>query len=132
MCFKKKSDDSNSNNDGNIWSKIIRFLPGFRRVEITKSYNEAATDTGNRYMLRLVQPKNNDRRHCITRLTRFLPDLTYETAADIVDLALVEGVSLVRVFNSIKEAEYLAKMLRMADPPINVQIYDSRTDNVVY
>ena len=83
-------------------------------------------------MLRLIQPKNNDRRHCITRLTRFLPDLTYETAVDIVDLALVEGISLVRVFNSIKEAEYLAKMLRVADPPINVQIYDSKRDKVVY
>ena len=130
IYFKKKNDD-NSNNNG-IWSRIIRFLPDFRRVEITKSYNEVAPDTGNRYMLRLIQPKNNDRRHCITRLTRFLPDLTYETAADIVDLALVEGISLVRVFNSIKEAEYLAKMLRMADPPINVQIYDSKTDNVVY
>ena len=131
IYFKKKSDDNNSNND-NILSRIIRFLPGFRRVEITKSYDEALPDTGNRYMLRLIQPKNNDRRHCITRLTRFLPDLTFETAADIVDLALIEGISLVRVFNSIKEAEYLAKMLRKADPPVNVQVYDSKTDQIVY
>jgi hypothetical protein len=55
-----------------------------------------------------------------------------DTAADIVDLALIEGISLVRVFNSIKEAEYLAKMLRKADPPVNVEVYDSKTDQIVY
>ena len=41
-----------------------------------------------------------DRRHIITRLRRYLPDLSWETAEQIVDTSIEEEIALVRVFNS--------------------------------
>jgi hypothetical protein len=72
-----------------------------------------------------------NRRHVITRLTRYFPDLTFETASDIVDTALINDIALVRVTNSKQEAAFATEMLRKADPPIPAEIYDERTDEVL-
>ena len=82
-------------------------------------------------MIRLLQPKTSDRRHIITRIQRFFPDIVWETAEDIVDTALVNGIALIRVVNSRSEAEYLVDMLRKADPPIFVEVFDNRKNEVI-
>ena len=43
----------------------------------------------------------NNRRHVITRILRYFPDIKWETAADIVDTAVFDGKALVRVLNSL-------------------------------
>lgn len=40
----------------------------------------------------------------ITRLMRYFEDLTWETASDIVENALVNEVALVRIVNNLNEA----------------------------
>lgn len=137
--FKKKDDDNDNNgnddgsNDGGKkgWSKLLQFLPTFRRAQFEKSYDSPQTDSSQRYMVRLLQAKSNQRRHVITRLLRFCPDLVFETAADIVDTALVDGISLVRVFNSERDAKYLVEMLKKADPPISAEVYDNKNGEIL-
>lgn len=133
----QKNDNENDSTSGSSsdkmpwYKKLLRFLPDTSKAKMEKTYNIPQYELGNRYMVRLIQPKMNDRRHCITRLMRYLPDLTYETAAVIVDTATSDGVSLVRVYNSLKDAEYLCDMLRKADPSINCNIYDSKKDELL-
>jgi hypothetical protein len=57
--------------------------------------------------------------------------VTFETAKAIVDEAYKEGKALVRVFQSKKDAEYIAEMFRIADPPLNVEIYDIKKNEVL-
>ena len=100
----KKSLDNNEISNGNIissiWNGIKRFLPKTSRVTIAENYDIPNPDSGYRYHLRLVNGKIADRRHIITRLRRYLPDLSWETAEQIVDTSIEEEIALVRVFNS--------------------------------
>lgn len=104
LKFKKSADNYENSNDGNlissIWSGIKRFLPKTSRVTIAENYDVPNPDSGYRYHLRLVNGKLADRRHIITRLRRYLPDLSWETAEQIVDTSIEEEIALVRVFNS--------------------------------
>ena len=133
--FKKKGegDGGGSGDDGEKggWWKIWKFLPGVNKAKLEKSYETTETEIGNRYMVRLVSPQLKNRRHIITRLIRYLPDLQFETAGEIVDVAVDNGVSLIRVFNSLKDTEFLCDMLRKADPPIRVEVFDSKKGEIL-
>jgi len=129
-----KGDNDNNNNGngiGGVFKSILRFIPGVSKAKVEKSYETNEVDAGNRFMIRLLQPKTSDRRHIITRIQRFFPDIVWETAEDIVDTALVNGIALIRVVNSRSEAEYLVDMLRKADPPIFVEVFDNRKNEVI-
>ena len=129
-----KGDNDNSNNGngiGGVFKSILRFIPGVSKAKVEKSYETNEVDAGNRFMIRLLQPKTSDRRHIITRIQRFFPDIVWETAEDIVDTALVNGIALIRVVNNRSEAEYLVDMLRKADPPIFVEVFDNRKNEVI-
>ena len=102
LHFKREGDGSESggSSDGGGWiQRIARFINPVQKARLEKSYEQTQNELGYRYMLRLIQPKSSERRHCITRLMRFLPDLTFETAGEIVDAATSEGVGLIRVYN---------------------------------
>lgn len=45
----------------------------------------------------------------ITRLMRYFPDLTWETANDIVETAFVNDVALVRIVNSVVRFDTFSK-----------------------
>ena len=47
----------------------------------------------------------------ITRLMRYFPDLTWETANDIVETAFVNDVALVRIVNSVVSFRYFSIVL---------------------
>ena len=119
--FKKASDD----NKGSApwWSSW--------KSRLANLFAEPSTDSGNRYHIRIKNLQNLPKRHVTTRLMRYFPDLTWETAEDIVETALVNEIALVRVMNSLREAEVSVDMLRKSDPPIPTEIYDSRTDEVL-
>ena len=96
-----------------------------------KSYDTPMTSPGGRYHLRLLNPLMRDKRHIITRLMRFIPDLSYETAEEIFEEALVRGTALVRVLNSLSQAEDLFQMLKKADPPIQVDVFDTKISDTI-
>jgi hypothetical protein len=62
---------------------------------------------------------------------RFFPDLTWETAQDIVETAIVNDIALVRVVNSKREAELAVDMLRKADPTIPTEVWDEKTKDIL-
>ena len=135
---KKNNNNNNDNNDkdkgkGGFFNGIKRFIPAIVRNRLEKDVTPE-TNSSNRYEVRLVNVSPLDRRHVTTRLLRYLPDLTYETAQDIVDRCIDSDTdpkkSLIRVFNSIKRANYLSDMLKVADPSIQNEIYDSK-DNII-
>lgn len=134
-----------------------------------ETYKTPQTDPGNRYHIRLVGINATNKRHTITRLRRFLPDLSWQTAEDMVNTAIQEGSALVRVLNSKvsysiilykhiyimnilillymstplyllyncvptlqNEVKQLVDVLQRADPPVHLQVYDARKDEVVY
>jgi hypothetical protein len=70
-----------------------RFIPAIIRNRLEKRQPDQLTETGNRYYLRLINTKKRDKRHTITRIIRFIPDIKWNTAEEIVDAA-IEGVSL--------------------------------------
>jgi hypothetical protein len=125
----QKNNESSRQSDG-IFSRVLRSIPWFRSKE---QLSTPQPDSSQRYHLRLRRPLTRDRRHVTTRLTRFFPDLTFETAQSIVDAAIESdnGISLIRVFNSIKDVKYYYDMLRLADPPVIAEIYDTRTNDIV-
>lgn len=125
------NEKGDNNGVGGVFKSILRFIPGVSKARVEKSYEVNEYDAGNRYMIRLLQPKTSDRRHIITRIQRFFPDIVWETASDIVDTALVNGISLIRVVNSRSDAEYLVDMLRKADPPILCEVFDNRKNEVI-
>jgi hypothetical protein len=133
LYFNRGNNDNNNDDDDNNkgWKSILRFIPGLSRARIEKTYESELEDTGNRYMIRLIMKSSSERRHTITRIQRFFPDILWETAEDIVDTALVNGISLIRVVNSRTDAEYLVDMLRRADPPITVEVFDNRKNEIV-
>ena len=133
LYFNKGNNDNNGNGDDENkgWKSILRFIPGLSRARIEKTYESELEDTGNRYMIRLIMKSSSERRHTITRIQRYFPDILWETAEDIVDTALVNGISLIRVVNSRTDAEYLVDMLRKADPPITVEVFDNRKNEIV-
>ena len=131
--FQKNSDKGKDGSSGknpisSIWNDIKRFLPGISQAKIQKSYAMPVPDSSNRYHLRLQEPAQRNKRHVITRIIRYFPDVTFQTASDMVDQAISEGAALIRVTNSLKDAEYIVDMMRKADPSITVTIYDSKID----
>ena len=101
------------------------------KARLASLFQEPSPDTGNRYHIRIKDVKSVPQRHVITRLLRYFPDLTWETAEDIVETCLVNDIALVRIVNSLREAEYAADMLRKADPPISAEIYDSKKEEIL-
>lgn len=75
-------------------------MPKTSRSRLIETYKTPLEDTGNRYEVRLVNVNQAKKRHTITRLRRYLPDLSWETAEGMVDLAIDEGAALIRVLNS--------------------------------
>lgn len=43
----------------------------------------------------------------VTRLMRYFPDLTWETANDIVETAFVNEIALVRIVNSVVRSHFV-------------------------
>eukprot|EP01035_Chromulina_nebulosa_P039680 gene39680-53643_t len=106
LFFKQKGDDSKDEGENpgilsSIWKGIKRFVPDVTKAKIEKSYEVPQTEGGYRYHIRLVGSNVNNRRHVITRILRYFPDIKWETAADIVDTAIFDGKALVRVLNSL-------------------------------
>ena len=141
LNFQKRDGDGNNSNNkkksnkggnGGFLKGLSRFVPGVVRNRLTKSISPE-TDAGNRYHVRLTSVSPIDKRHVTTRLVRFCPDLTYETADDIVSRCIDADnkKSLVRVFNSLKQATELCDLLRKADPPITSELFDSKAGDVL-
>lgn len=122
------------------------------------TYKSPQQDSGNRYEVRLINASRVKKRHIITRLRRYLPDLSWETAEWIVEIAVEEGAALVRVLNNKvrlahlspllnancfyvvvliicvhtqNDAAYLVDMLNKADPPVTLEVYDTKKQEVV-
>jgi len=136
LSFKKKGDDSSPGGGKEevslgVWEGVKRFLPDVVRARFEKSFAAPVTETNMRYRLILLQQKRQMRRHVITRITRWLPDIQFETAAEIVDTAIAEEKALVRVLNSLDEAKFLRKMLMSADPPVTCEIMDDKDGTVI-
>ncbi len=140
LYFQKKNNNNNGDNtdkdreSGGFFKGIKRFMPAIVRNRLEKDVT-SETDSSNRYEVRLVNVSPLDRRHVTTRLLRYLPDLTYETAQDIVDRCIDSDNdpkrSLIRVYNSLKRATYLSDMLKIADPAIQNEIYDSKDNTIL-
>ena len=126
LNFKQRGngDDGDDHKDKGGWFSSWK-------ARIASLFQEPSPDTGNRYHIRIKDVKSVPQRHVVTRLLRYFPDLTWETAEDIVETCLVNEIALVRIVNSLKEAEYAADMLRKADPPIPAEIYDSKTEEIL-
>ena len=93
---------------------------------------EPETELGYRFQIRLTKRGNTrDKRHIITRIMRFLPDIQWETACEIVDNAWQNDISVVRVLNSKKEAKELQAVLGRADPPVYVEVFDTKVGDLV-
>lgn len=73
-----------------------------------------------------------EKRHIITRIMRYLPDISYQTAEAMVDEALLNSVALVRVLNSKKEASDLVQLFKRADPPVRIECFDAATNEVIF
>jgi hypothetical protein len=126
--FKKENNPGISEPSSNGW---LKFIPAVIKARFEKSYATPVADTGNRFHLRLVDPASRDRRHIITRIMRYIPDLSYSSTEDIVDEALNNKRSLIRVVNSRDKAEELLTMFKRADPPVRVEVYDTKLDEVI-
>jgi hypothetical protein len=103
LCFKKGDGDDGVDVTqwaGSVWKGIKRFLPNTSKARLVETYKVPQTDAGNRYHVRLVDASVSKKRHIITRLRRYLPDLSWASAESIVDTAIDEGASLIRVLNS--------------------------------
>jgi len=121
-------DGGGEQNRGFTVSNVLRFISSKFKS------GEPQTSTGMRYELRLVRDRETsvaNRRHITTRLLRYFPDLSWQTATVIVDTCLDQDKSLVRVFNDLSEASYFSDMLKKADPPIKSEIYDSKKGEIL-
>jgi hypothetical protein len=101
--FRKEEKHTDGNSGGvlgTIWKGIRRFLPGTSKAKLAETYNTPLSDPGNRYHVRLINVVPSHKRHTVTRLRRYVPDLTWETAESMVDSAIKTGAALVRVLNS--------------------------------
>ena len=129
----KRGNSDHDNHDQQskqgLISNLKRFIPSIiRKREIS---HEPEVDSGNRYHVRLVNIQPSERRHAITRTMRYIPDLGFDTAAEIVDVAIENKRSLLRVFNSLSHAKFVVDLLRKASPPVGSEIYDSKEDCLV-
>lgn len=146
LNFQKQENDNN--NKPSMWQSV----KGFFRSKFLKSNIPKTDPSSNRYHLRLIHSPFSgnisnvssliqvqmmislfigSRRHEVTRILRYLPDITWDTADDIVMNSRREGKSLVRVFGSLNDAEYIARMLKAAEPPVQVELYDSKNDTIL-
>jgi hypothetical protein len=116
--------------DSNPFNQAKRFITTLFKPKTSES-QVPMPDVGYRYHVRLLRPRFSSRRHATTRILRYLPDMKWETAEGIVANAFEDGIALIRILNSLSDAEYLAKKLRSADPPLPVEIYDSKKDKIV-
>jgi len=123
------SDDADNSSGANSSVGIKKRISSFWNSLTGRA--EAQPSSGNRFELRLVNPSAINKRHITTRLMRYLPDLRFETATEIVSVAIGDGKSLIRVFNSRSEADDVANMLRIADPPILTELYDNKKQEVL-
>ncbi len=102
LKFNTKSNEKANPSTGD--KSPFTFLKNiFKRKEQEKLTHTPKTDYSQRYRLILVSPDTQYKRHIITRLTRFLNDLSFDSARDIVDHALDsnENRSLIRVFSNL-------------------------------
>ena len=83
-----------------MWKGIQRFLSRTSKSRLPETYKTPQTDPGNRYHIRRVGVNATNKRHTITRLRRFPPDLSWQTAEAMGKIAIQEGTALVRVLNS--------------------------------
>lgn len=83
-----------------FWQRLKRFLPGVKQAKLDKTYAIPQTHAFNRYHIRLLRPERSDKRHCITRILRFFPDIRWDTAETIVDTAIIDGRALIRATSS--------------------------------
>jgi hypothetical protein len=103
-----------------------------RRGRTKADFEEAAPDSTMRYQLRLLKPRTDtSKRHVITRLLRYFDDMTWETAQEIVNTSIREGVSVIRYEGSVKSATYLHDMLSRSDPPVISEVYDTKEGEVI-
>ena len=84
--FQQKDKSDGGDGGDNKTPFLSRFVPGIFKKKAEKPKTE--TDTSMRYELRLKNVNAENRRHVTTRLQRYLPDLQFETAQDIVDVAI--------------------------------------------
>lgn len=118
MCrnFKPEKDGSgdgeSEQKQTGFWSGLKRFLPFTSRATLKETYQLPLPDPGMRYHVRLLKPDESLRRHTITRILRFFPDIQWQTAEVLVDIALKKGVSLIRVTNDKVRCEYILIILR--------------------
>ena len=136
--FKKKGEGEGDGNnreggsEGGFFSRLKSYIPGLRRSPATKP--EPEPELGYRFQIRLMKKNNTrDRRHIITRIMRYFPDIKWETACDIVDQAFQseQGLSVVRVLNSRQSALELQDLLLRAAPPVRVEVFDTKSGEVV-
>ena len=132
--FKKTNgneDEDETRKDDGFFNKLKSYIPGLKRFNRARS-DETAPDAGYRFELRLTRKRNTgDKRHIITRIMRFLPDIQWETACDIYDTAFQNEKAVVRVLNSEREALELRSVLLRADPPVFTEIFDLKRGEVI-
>ena len=131
VWFKKPDTNKSGDNSENSPQGWTRFIPGVIRNRLLRRAPEPEMDSSSRYHLRLAKPEERDKRHTITRIMRYLPDLTWETAEGIVDTAIDNDLALVRAYNSLKQVRETHIMLLKADPPVVTEVYDTRKDEVL-
>lgn len=49
----------------------------------------------------------------------------------MVDTCNENGKSLVRIYNNLDQATEIAELFRIAEPPVSVELYDSKTDEIL-
>ena len=120
-----------------MWKGIQRFLSRTSKSRLPETYKTPQTDPGNRYHIRRVGVNATNKRHTITRLRRFLPDLSWQTAEDMVNTAIQEGSALVRVLNSkvsyhiiLYKHIYIMNILITLSLPITVYLLYYRYDRM--
>ena len=130
LHFKKRDEENSDDSGEGFFKKLKSYIPGLRRSTTMKP--EPETELGYRFQIRLTKRGNTrDKRHIITRIMRFLPDIQWETACEIVDNAWQNDISVVRVLNSKKEAKELQAVLGRADPPVYVEVFDTKVGDLV-
>ena len=97
----QKDDENNNPEKKSFLDGLKRFIPGVVRARLEKTYNIPQEEPGNIYEVRLLNPSAIDRRHVITRIMRFFPGITWETAEEVVSNAIKEGFAVIRIFNSM-------------------------------
>jgi hypothetical protein len=97
---EKVGDNDNDNNENSegLWQGIKRFLPNIVRAKLENKRDEMQTDTSLRYQIRLRDTDLNHRRHIISRICKYFPDISWPYAEDIFETAQnnPEGMALIR------------------------------------